>query len=465
MRGIGALTAREGTKVKLHLACVYPIKRSSRPLVSKESAGTSAMTKVGCYGSDSQVPIQSRFFIKVIPLSIWRDFIIIVALVFVAVLCFATQSQLKTAQALLSKGDLKEAVPLLRQIVQAEPQSSDAHMLLGTALALQGLRTESLDEMHCAVRLQPESAVVHNSLGLVLSRFLDASAAKSEFEAALALDSNFAEAHVNLALVLAQLGELQPAGEHLDRAIHLQGETKAAAYTHYLRAKVARSQDDLLRSTTELQKAVQLQPDYTQAWLELGELLRLTPDQRGALEAFKKAVSLSPNNSAAQSKLGELELEDGHPAEAIKHLKLALSLGAENKATLYLLIRALRGAGQFEEAKRVEKRIRELQSSEDSASDAAVSASDLNNQGIDLEKSNDSQSALAKYKAALDLDPGDVVFRLNYALALCRLRRWKEGAVELREVLRVDPDNYDAARALNIANEELAKEQAVSTPR
>jgi hypothetical protein len=36
--------------------------------------------------------------------------------------------------------------------------------------------------------------------------------------------------------------------------------------------------------------------------------------------------------------------------------------------------------------------------------------------------------------------------------------------VELREVLRVDPDNYDAARALNIANEELAKEQAMSTP-
>jgi tetratricopeptide (TPR) repeat protein len=454
MRGLGGPTVRESIKVKLRPARVYEIKCSLRPLVSKESAGHSAVAQVGRSGSDLQTPLQSCSFIKVIPLSIRRDFIIIVALIFAAGLCFAEQSQLKTAKVLLSKGDLKEAVPLLRQIVQAEPQSSDAHMLLGTALALQGLRTESLEEMHCAVRLQPDSAVVHNALGRVLSRFLEAPAAKSEFETALALDSNFAEAHVNLALVLAQSGELQAAGEHLDRAIHLQGETKAAAYTHYLRAKVARSQDDLLRSTTELQKAVQLQPDYSQAWLELGELLFHTPDRRGALEAFKKAVSLSPNNSAAQSKLGELELEDGQSAEAIKHLKLAISSGAENKAALYLLTRALRREGQFEEAKQVE----------DSASEAAVSASDLNSQGMALEKSNDSQSALAKYKAALDLDPSDVVFRLNYALALCRLGRWKEGAVELREVLRVDPDNYDAARALNIANEELAKEQAMSTP-
>jgi tetratricopeptide (TPR) repeat protein len=464
MRGLGGPTVRESIKVKLRPARVYEIKCSLRPLVSKESAGHSAVAQVGRSGSDLQTPLQSCSFIKVIPLSIRRDFIIIVALIFAAGLCFAEQSQLKTAKVLLSKGDLKEAVPLLRQIVQAEPQSSDAHMLLGTALALQGLRTESLEEMHCAVRLQPDSAVVHNALGRVLSRFLEAPAAKSEFETALALDSNFAEAHVNLALVLAQSGELQAAGEHLDRAIHLQGETKAAAYTHYLRAKVARSQDDLLRSTTELQKAVQLQPDYSQAWLELGELLFHTPDRRGALEAFKKAVSLSPNNSAAQSKLGELELEDGHSAEAIKHLKLALSSGAENKAALYLLTRALRREGQFEEAKQVEKRMLELQHREDSASEAAVSASDLNSQGMALEKSNDSQSALAKYKAALDLDPSDVVFRLNYALALCRLGRWKEGAVELREVLRVDPDNYDAARALNIANEELAKEQAMSTP-
>jgi len=51
-----------------------------------------------------------------------------------------------------------------------------------------------------------------------------------------------------------------------------------------------------------------------------------------------------------------------------------------------------------------------------------------------LEKSGDVKAALEKYRAGLDLDPSDIVVRLNYGLALCRLARWQEGAEELREV-------------------------------
>jgi len=65
-------------------------------------------------------------------------------------------------------------------------------------------------------------------------------------------------------------------------------------------------------------------------------------------------------------------------------------------------------------------------------------ASVLNSEGIQLEKSGDIRAALAKYRAALDLDPTGFGFRLNYALALCRLGRWQDGIVELREVLRLD---------------------------
>ena len=44
--------------------------------------------------------------------------------------------------------------------------------------------------------------------------------------------------------------------------------------------------------------------------------------------------------------------------------------------------------------------------------------------------------------------------QLNQLLALCRLGRSQNGVVELREVLRLDPDQADAAKALYIANEQ-----------
>jgi tetratricopeptide (TPR) repeat protein len=230
-------------------------------------------------------------------------------------LLVAGQSPLERARELVAKGSLKEAEVTLRQIIAADPNSADARILLGTALVLEGVRGESVEQLTEAVRLRPNSANAHNKLGTAFSRFLEIKPAREEFEKALELDPNLAEAHVNLALILAQAGEFGPAGEHLDRAIELQGNRRAAAYAHYLRAKVWGAQNQNEKATAEF------------------------------------------------------------------------------------------------------------------------------------------QAALAKYRAALDLDPTGFGFRLNYALALCRLGRWQDGVVELREVLRLDPDNADA-KALYIAREQ-----------
>jgi Flp pilus assembly protein TadD len=62
-------------------------------------------------------------------------------------------------------------------------------------------------------------------LGLVLSRFVEVETARKAFEKALELEPNLTEARVNLALLQAQAGEFGPAGENLDRAIQLQGNT------------------------------------------------------------------------------------------------------------------------------------------------------------------------------------------------------------------------------------------------
>jgi tetratricopeptide (TPR) repeat protein len=370
-------------------------------------------------------------------------------------LLVAGQSPLEKARELVAMGSLKEAEATLRQIIAADPNSVDAHILLGTALALEGVRGESLEQLSTAVRLRPSSANAHNQLGVALSRFLEIKPAREEFEKALELDPNLAEAHVNLSLILAQTGELDPAGEHLDRAIELQGNSRAAAYAHYLRAKVWGAQDQNQKSTAEFQKAVQLRPDYAEAWSDLGGMRRLALDHDGAMQALERAVALKPDDALAQYRLGQLYLQDGQALKAALHLKQALSYAPDDRATLYNLMLALRRTGQSEEAKPIEERMAELQHQSDRASDVGLAASGLNSEGIQLEKSGDIRAALAKYRAALDLDPTGFGFRLNYALALCRLGRWQDGVVELREVLRLDPDNADAAKALYIATEQV----------
>jgi Flp pilus assembly protein TadD len=220
----------------------------------------------------------------------------------------AGQNPLDKAADLLSRGSLGDSITMLRQIVARDPRNADARLMLGTALALQGSRTESIEQMVEAVRLRPNSASVHVKLGMVLSQFVEFKAARQEFATALGLDPNFAEAHVNLSLILAQAGELQAAGEHLDQAIELQRDKQTAAYAHYLRAKIWGAQEQINKSITELQKAVQLRPEYEQAWSDLDGMRRLALDHHGARPALEKAVALKPDDALAQYRLGQLYL-------------------------------------------------------------------------------------------------------------------------------------------------------------
>jgi len=381
----------------------------------------------------------------------------ILPLIICPCLLCSSPSELQKAQELLAKGSLSEAVTVLRQAVRDDPRNADAHLSLGTALALQGLRAQSLKEIETAINLSPNSAKARNQLGVVLSRFLDTDAARKAFEGALSLDPEFAEAHVNLALILAQIGELSLAHEHLDRAIVLYGATRPAARAYFLRAKVWSAQGDNDEAISDLEKAIEVSPDDADPWFDLSQLKNSKGDLDGAFAAAQKAVELNPKNAQAQSWLGRLYLESGDAALAVKHLQVARSLGIDDKATLYSLSRALRATGEIEDSQKVDQQVLDMQRLSTRAGEVLFTASGLNEEGLGLEHNGDILGALEKYRNAVDLDPTGYGFRLNYGLALCRIGKWQDGIVQLQEVLKQDPDNADAARALFIAQEEVTK--------
>jgi Tfp pilus assembly protein PilF len=86
------------------------------------------------------------------------------------------QSSLERARELVSIGSFDKAEAMLRQTIAADPSNIDARVLLGTTLALQGVRGEAIEQLAEAVRLNPSSATAHNEFGVVLSRFVEVKA-------------------------------------------------------------------------------------------------------------------------------------------------------------------------------------------------------------------------------------------------------------------------------------------------
>jgi len=233
-----------------------------------------------------------------------------------------------------------------------------------------------------------------------------------------------------------------------------------------LRARVWAAQTETEKALAALENAVRLRPDYVEAWSDLGAMRQLLLDDAGALQALETAIALKPADAEAQYRLGLQYRRMGKSHQAAEHLMEALNRGLENRATLYNLQLALREDGQPEEAKRIADRMEALLRTSSDAATKGLAAAALTKEGIQLEQNGNVVGALGKYRAALDLDPARAGFRLNYALALCRLSRWQEGILELREVLRLDPDSADAARALYIALDQVEKSKpgAPKTP-
>ena len=363
----------------------------------------------------------------------------------------AQRAPIDRAWDLLAKGQRSEAVRLLNEMITANPRDAEARVLLGSVLMEEGNGPESITQLTEAVKLRPDWAQAQNALGEAFKAFGDPGAARQAFEKAVACDPRLAQARVNLGLVLLESGDSSAAATHLDRAIQLLGQNPDAAYPHYLRAKIYSEQKEINKAAAELQQAVTLQPEFGEAWSDLGNARKILLDEAGALVAFEKAVRLTPNDPVAQTRLGSELLTQGKAHEALPHLEEAVGLDPTNQSALYNLHRALLLEGQAREAEAVKAKLTDLLRRQDQADQNAVAGIQLNNQGAALEKAGNLPAALEKYRAALERYPGHLGIRLNFAIALLRLGQWKQGIAELREVVRRDPNNLPARKALDEA--------------
>lgn len=360
---------------------------------------------------------------------------------------------IEAAKRLIAEGSVDRAAEILERLVAADPKDADAHLLLGTALALIPRRSEAIQMLRRAVELRPDFAQVHLTLGMALARFGELDAARQAYEKAVALDPQLIMAHVNLAVILAAEGELAAAVDHFSQAIDREGETPEAARYLYLRGKVYRQQNVPEEAEKDFTKAVQLQPGYARAYLELGRTRADLQNATGALEALRKAVEFAPDDAEARYELGSQYLRAGQAPQAVEHLQVALDLQPDDRNVLYALARALRAAGRMDEAKPLMERLEQSARAQALHDPDVLKAGELNNEGVALEKDGRYSAALEKYRAALAISPQEIEFRKNLALVLCRLERWNEAVSELREVLKAAPGDPDATKALYIALE------------
>lgn len=132
--------------------------------------------------------------------------------------------------------------------------------------------------------------------------------AAKEFEQVLAADPNFADAHRGLGYYYVRTGDLEKAGDNFRRAAAL-GSKDARVY-FYLAQFIFRNVAGSTRDMTDLQemsglldKAIELDPDYAEAYNLKAFVLSAANNHTGAIEPMRQAIRLSPRNDMYKANL------------------------------------------------------------------------------------------------------------------------------------------------------------------
>ena len=181
------------------------------------------------------------------------------------------------AKEAVKKGEADAAIGELRKALEIDPDYTEAHNDLGTALFHKGQTAEAITQYQEAIRFKPDFAEAHYNLGLVLLHKGQTVEAIAEFQEALRLNPDLADAHYNLGVALLDKGRT-------DEAI------------------------------TEFQEAIRLKPDFAQTHNDLGVALLDKGQTAGAITEFLEALRLNPDCADARANLDRTLVIKAAPA-------------------------------------------------------------------------------------------------------------------------------------------------------
>jgi Flp pilus assembly protein TadD len=170
---------------------------------------------------------------------------------------------------------------------------------LGGALLLQGKPDEAYPHFQAAVEINPKDPMSHANLGAYLQEHGRLAEAIEQHNRAISLTSDaglLATTYANLGTAYRKLGEDEKARESYDQGLRLN-PNQSNAYLGL--GQLLEKQNRLDEAITNYSRAVELRPSDT-GFLLLGHALESAGRRSEALAAYQSALQLSPDMPEAQ---------------------------------------------------------------------------------------------------------------------------------------------------------------------
>ncbi len=220
-------------------------------------------------------------------------------------------------------GDWEEAIRVMRDIANNEPESADPYYYIGEAYRFMGNHRSALEAYNQALQINPNLGAAY--LGLARARLMGDINADVEqlFDAGIDRDPNFGELYLERGKYYLDRGEPEDALDDLLQAERLMNGSPLA---YYYQAQAYLMLDEPDSALDAIEKANEADVTLLPAYLILGEIYLETGDHDGAIDALELYTRYETRSPEPFVLLGRLYHQEGDCEQAIEFLNQAISL-------------------------------------------------------------------------------------------------------------------------------------------
>ncbi len=242
--------------------------------------------------------------------------------------------QLRAASQLVQEGRYLQAEAFARQVLARQPRNAEAHYVLALSAMHQGRAADALPAIEKALSLAGSEPPYHLLHGICLAGAGRLEPAIAAYRKAVALRPAYFEAWANLGNLLERLDRWPEAEEAYRQAVRARPAAPVQVLNGLGMCALARG--DTTGAVQAFERAVAANPAFPTARNNLGNTLGKLKRHVEAIGHLREAVRLQPDYSAAWVNLGEQCYLAGRDAEAVEALDRALALDSSNSGLKHL---------------------------------------------------------------------------------------------------------------------------------
>uniref|UniRef100_A0A3B3RET1 dolichyl-phosphate-mannose--protein mannosyltransferase n=1 Tax=Paramormyrops kingsleyae TaxID=1676925 RepID=A0A3B3RET1_9TELE len=179
---------------------------------------------------------------------------------------------------------------------------------LGALYYNTGRHEEALQVYRQAAGLQPDSTEISLALAQVLAMAGQTGEAESITFEIISRNAACIECYRLLSAVYSKRGSSQEALEALDKALQQEPKDRGVrAELHFSKGNQLREMNLLDRAFQSYKMAVELNPEQSQAWMNMGGIQHIKGDYAAARLYYQRALQLSPGSRLLKENLAKLD--------------------------------------------------------------------------------------------------------------------------------------------------------------